>query len=524
MEQVELAALHRRAEAALKRYPGVVGVGFGLKEKDGKITGEVAFRVYVKKKKSEGELKPEEVIPAEFEGFPTDVLLIHEAEPLHCQDMSRHDPLIGGISITNFRGGQAAVAGTLGFFATANDVAAPKNVVLVSNNHVLTTHGGNVGDVIYQPRFVERPDGTIPMDARPSQKNPIGTIHKTGMQGDHPYTYAGEPTGDSYYLDCATALLDISISSWCNTNCGVSYKNEIRGLAIMPAPPARQVANSRIEDVARISHETVLTAAPTLVNVHKVGRTTSKTTGVVVDVAAPQGSSGVGKVLIIASLKVDCDGIMRFADQGDSGAPVIDDQNRLVGLIYAISTVNTQQVHVSLIHPVLDYLKITAITALNPPVGPAGQARADLQGGFAAGACEVSPLRERLRSTDKGAEIYSRILDHRDEVVTLVNRCRPVTVAWHRGKGPAFMNRAVNNLRKSDEPIPHRIEGVSRAALLRAMAEALRRHGSESLVAAVNQYEEEIIALVDTFDDLRELADRFEREARAEEEVPCGAG
>ncbi len=50
MDQKELAALHAEAEAELKKIPGVIGVGYGLKEINGKTTDQIAFRVYVRKK------------------------------------------------------------------------------------------------------------------------------------------------------------------------------------------------------------------------------------------------------------------------------------------------------------------------------------------------------------------------------------------------------------------------------------------------------------------------------------------
>ena len=41
MTQQELAALHAEAEEELKKLPGVVGVGYGLKEVGGKVTDQV---------------------------------------------------------------------------------------------------------------------------------------------------------------------------------------------------------------------------------------------------------------------------------------------------------------------------------------------------------------------------------------------------------------------------------------------------------------------------------------------------
>lgn len=139
MDQQRLAELHERAEAELTRIPGVVGVGFGLKEVGGRTTEQRALRVYVRDKRPLADIPADEVLPTEFEGFPVDVLVVREIERLHCEDLQQHDPLIGGITITGFmsNGSGGFYAGTLGFFATLNGVPGPKNVVLVSNSHVL---------------------------------------------------------------------------------------------------------------------------------------------------------------------------------------------------------------------------------------------------------------------------------------------------------------------------------------------------------------------------------------------------
>ena len=105
MNQQELAWLHHEAKAELMKIPGVVGVGYGRKERGGKVTDEIAFRVYVKEKKKLSDLKPDEVIPSSYKGIPTDVIKEREVESLAgvCDDHSTHRPLIGGITVTNFK-------------------------------------------------------------------------------------------------------------------------------------------------------------------------------------------------------------------------------------------------------------------------------------------------------------------------------------------------------------------------------------------------------------------------------------
>ncbi|MBS0496860.1 MAG: hypothetical protein JSR51_04325 [Proteobacteria bacterium] len=496
MDQKELAALHAEAEAELKKIPGVVGVGYGLKEVGGKTTGQISFRVYVKEKRKPEDLNPADVIPKEYKGIPTDVVLVIQTKPLHCEDLDQHSPLIGGISITNFKTNASndVEIGTLGCFATLNGVSGPENVVLLSNNHVLAANSAVNGDTVYQPRFIDNA-GTTNVDATQERRNPIGKIHNAGQKAPYSYTYPSEGAQD-YYVDCAIAKLDICISSWCHTNCGVSYKNEIRGLNIG--------GNSKLEDIARVA-QSDLSGGDYVV--YKVGRTTSKTTGKVIDPIAIEAAGG--RFLLIEATQPDCNGILQFSAHGDSGSAVVNAQNKIVALLYGGDASNPARSAACHIHPVMAYLSITPITTANPPVGPAGQTLNDVEGIFT-GINHTTEVRERFLHTRKGAEIYQQILDHRQEVVALVNHRRPVTVAWHRSKGPTFLAHFVNNARDPAHVIPFEVEGISRDHMIRRMAEVLTQHGSEPLQHVIRHYFDEVMGFINSFDNLHEFVKQFE--------------
>ncbi|SDX07475.1 hypothetical protein [Nitrosomonas oligotropha] len=503
MDQKELAALHAEAEVELKKIPGVIGVEFGLKEIGGKTTNQISFRVFVKEKRKPEDLNPAEIIPKEYKGIPTDVLVVPDITPVHCQDMDHHSPLIGGISISGFRTDSNNLYdnGTLGFFATLNGVSGPENVVLVSNNHVLTFGGATVSDTVYQPKFVEQ-NGQVAIVLDQEQRHPIGKINNAGKEGIHSYAYPSEAAVD-FFVDAATAKLDICISSWCNTNCGVSYKNEIRGLNIG--------GNSKLEDVDRVK-QTDLGVSDYVV--YKVGRRTSKTKGKVIGIGDPTGTKGWH--ITIEATEADCDGIIRFVEHGDSGSALVNAQNKLVGIVFAKSGSNPAIAYACHIHPVIDLLSITPITTANPPVGPAGQTLNDVEGIFT-GINHTTEVRERFLNTRKGAEIYQRILDHRQEVVALVNHRRPVTVAWHRSKGPAFLAHFVNNARDPAHLIPFEVEGITRDQMIRRMAEVLTQHGSESLQQVIQRYFGEVMGFINSFDNLHEFVKQFENASGSNE-------
>jgi hypothetical protein len=496
MEQAELAAINARAEAEFMKIPGVLGVGYGLKEIGGTTTRQPSIQVYVREKKPAEAIPPAEMIPAEFEGIPTDVMVAPSLTLTPCEDQEQHSPLIGGIVITNFKQsppGQVEM-GTLGFFATLNGVAGPENVVLVSNKHVLLAKGAVVGDAIYHPRWSSSSGSPKPV----ADTGAIGKIHGVAFKENVKYKYGNEPEGD-YFLDCAMAKLDISVSSWCKTNCGVSYKNAVRILNIN--------GNSKFEGFERAKQADVDAAN---YEVYKVGARTSRTKGLLtgVNVTSATGDKGLMRIEVIG---VDCDNIAQFNAKGDSGSAIINSQNKIVALLFAVDTNDIRKAYASHIHPVIDKLGITPISTANPPVGPAGEALSNIEG-IVDGIDESIELRARMLATPRGEEIYALMLGHRAEVVGLVNHRRPVTIAWHRSKGPAFVAHAINNVRDPDHRIPLAIDGVDRAELLERMADSLIEHGSPQLARTIRSWRPFVLDHLNEADDLHALVRRLELE------------
>lgn len=495
----QILELRERALEHLSSIPGVCGVGYGLKEVGDKPTDRVALRVYVEAKKPLDELPPDEVLPQEFEGVPVDVVVVSKTYDAGTQDTQHHSPLIGGISITNRKPASAGgfELGTLGFFATQDGVSGPKNVVLLTNNHVLAANAGAVGDTTYQPRLTS--GGLIDSEFLGA----IATVNNMGIKAPHSFAYPSQPSVD-YYLDCAISLLSIDISSWCDCNCGVSYKNELREITT-----ATGSTNSKLEGVA--GPEALVVGK----EVFKTGALTGATKGTILDpigTSNHEGSMVHNIVIILPDQTVN----HAFSDHGDSGSIVIDGDNKVLALLFGGSPVTDPSPRsvASHIAPVLDLLKVTPISTQNPPVGPAGHARSNRLARVGSSATSVEDhtveLQERLRRTPSGAALHAAFLEHRSEVVGLVNRHRPTTIAWHRGKGPTFFAHLAENARHPEHRIPVEVEGVTRGELLERMEETLMAHGSEPLRAAIAEHREAVLALVDDFDDLHELVGRFE--------------
>ena len=77
-----LRAVRAAHEADLMHKANVVGVGIGLRQREGKPTGEPAIVVSVTHKVSICQLDPEDVIPRELEGVPVDVQVVGELRAL----------------------------------------------------------------------------------------------------------------------------------------------------------------------------------------------------------------------------------------------------------------------------------------------------------------------------------------------------------------------------------------------------------------------------------------------------------
>lgn len=491
----EIAELRRTAEAELQKYPNVVAVDYGVKEQNGQTTDQVALRIYVSEKKNASDLRPEEMIPSQIMGVPTDVVTVPTFVNDHCEDLDTHNPLIGGVSVGNLKTG--ALLGTLGFFVTINDAQSPNNVGFVSNHHVLMSGGAAVGATVFQPKLTKNGGGlsvATDLDGKPIE-HPVAVIKIEGGRVNQPFTYPTE-TELRYWVDASVAQIDVCLSSWCHTNMGTAFKHDIRILALD--------SKNDITGVAR---------AQPAAEVYKVGRTTSRTKGRVISLLAPLGNAAdpaePKNVMIIEALELgsSCEGALRFSDSGDSGAALVNSQRELIGVVFAHDPVNPNRSYACHIAPVLDKLKVTPITTARPHV--AEETLSSMPGIIEGQINDTALLRHRLTSAADGREIFELIEAHRSEVVQLVNHRRPVTVAWHRSKGPGFLAHVVEGVRNAGHPVPREIDGVKREVLIRNMAQVLTEHGSPALRAAVERHLSEALDHADSLDNPHQLLEQL---------------
>ena len=324
-------------ERALLGDSNVVGVGWGWKEKDNCPTATPAWRVYVRQKVPLACVPKSERIPARWNGFATDVITAGKPSAMIGVSAGQLAP---GTIISNLRNvakishssEQPAGLGTLGFLALVNG-RRERELVLVSNRHVLLAHGAGKGDPIYAP-IIERRGDEFVID--PGSLEPVAEIADEGMDSNYSYQFRSESSSD-YFVDCASArVLD-------SKQISRHWKLSENGELTWP-------------HTARRAHplDVVGRRAP---RVRKIGGQTGFATGTLVDVSAPVETES-GRRLRNLVIRGSSPG---FVTPGDSGALVINDSNEAIGLIWGRNDHDSTVAYACHIHPVLHRLNVSVL-------------------------------------------------------------------------------------------------------------------------------------------------------------------
>lgn len=381
-----------RARTELGRIEGVVGVGFGVKERAGLFGDEVAILVYVAEKRPDDELAPAGRIPATFDGYRTDVRVMQRAreDALICGDNTRREVMVGGINI-EARGAkspkESVFGGTLGCIVRKRGDSGDDNVYLLTCHHVLLSDKLKTtpGDGVYQPYF--------PRPGTEYDGVQIGVIDKALARNGHvqadgkpvanepdashgPLLATIDPNFDGIYVDCGAVQLQLG-SFCCGSACtpnGLSWAPTIPSLNILTSPPGGVVGNlDRVVDVRDLRKEPAASVAG--MRVVKNGVRSARSVGRIVGIGPahsilnlPDGPIVIAfryNVIEIALFapppaKNGCTNENEFGAEGDSGSLVVDDLNRAVGLYYGgtfgLNAAGARMSHACLIVPVLDTL------------------------------------------------------------------------------------------------------------------------------------------------------------------------
>lgn len=292
----------------------VVATGVGYKVTKGEKTPTLSVVCSVVNKVSPSQLSPRDRVPATMDGIPTDVIQTGKFRVFAVRT-DRIRPAPGGVSI----GHREITAGTLGCLVRKNGV-----IHILSNNHVMAnSNDASPGDAILQP---------------------------------------GPHDGGKYPDDHIADLVDFvpisltELPSQCNIANGVaSFLNSIAGIMgsdtrlravsaqaqdnLVDAAIARPLNEADVsEEILDIGVINGKASGELDMAIKKSGRTTEFTTDV------------IQQVDVTVNVQYGTGRIARFSDQllagpmsqgGDSGSAVLDDDNRLIGLLFAGSEQNT---------------------------------------------------------------------------------------------------------------------------------------------------------------------------------------
>jgi hypothetical protein len=311
-ETEEIRMVREKHEASMMAKKNVVGLGIGYKETKGVKTDRLALVVMVSKKVAAGELRKEDLIPAEIEGVITDVIEVGEIVALQART-DRWRPAPGGVSIGHYK----ITAGTLGALVRDSET---NEILILSNNHVMAnSNGATPGDSILQPG--PHDGGTVAEDTIASLVRFV------------PIQFESEPSPSPCQFSNAAAEVANFFARV------VGSKHRLLAVVIQQANQvdgalARPVSSDMVADeILELGTVTGEREAELGMEVKKSGRTTGLTTGTVqlLDASVQVGYGGEKIALFTNQILTT-----NMSQGGDSGSLLVDAEgNRAVGLLFA---------------------------------------------------------------------------------------------------------------------------------------------------------------------------------------------
>ena len=297
----------------LKRV-NVVATGIGFKQTGGVKTETLCIVCSVKKKVPPSQLTVQDLVPAVVEGAPTDVIQTGVIRALQAPT-GRFRPAPGGVSV----GHVAITAGTLGCWVIKNG-----QKVILSNNHVLAnSNDAEIGDAILQPGPFD--GGSFPQD------------HIANLMQFVPISFQGDPS-ECQFANAVVSVFNLGcrlIGSYTRYRVTKIQAEDNLVDAAIAAPLNAADVNDEILNIGPIQG----TVQGQLgMAIKKSGRTTGLTTGEIqqVDVTA-NVQYGAGQVAVFTDQLLA--GAM--SQGGDSGSAILNESNRLTGLLFAGSDTTT---------------------------------------------------------------------------------------------------------------------------------------------------------------------------------------
>lgn len=300
--------------SSLMTRRNVVATGIGYKVTDGKKTAQMSIICSVEKKEAKSKLSSSDLLPKAVDGVPTDVVTTGRIRAFQ-PPTGRFRPSPGGVSIGHFE----ITAGTLGCLVRKNG-----QLYILSNNHVLAnSNDASIGDPILQPGPYD--GGTNPAD-RIAELSEFIPINYSDAQSQCPV---------------ANGVADL-----CNTLSMLSgSSSRLQAVTIQAEENLVDAAIARILNPADITGEILNIGAIAGTGEGKLGmaiRKSGRTTGFTI--------GEIQQVDVTVNVSYGGGRVAQFRDQllagamsqgGDSGSAVFNEENMLVGLLFAGSDQTT---------------------------------------------------------------------------------------------------------------------------------------------------------------------------------------
>jgi hypothetical protein len=461
-------ALVARAAQVLSQFPNVHSVGLGGRRRAGRPAGGgTVFKVFVSVKKRPQDLQPSETIPAQIDGIPTDVEECPPAVPDQAPpeplpgalptvkaDEDRYRPLRGGIRIV---GANHSGFGTLGLILLADDPGGPTRVYGVTNFHVLFDAGHPV----------------IPA-MKVGQPKPEGSL-----TGCCPGVIGSYAVGHSDFdVDAALVQLDP----------GLEYRAEIEELGI--------VTGTHVLTQEEVDTQTY--------PVRKRGARTGKTGGVVVatDVGQvpppPRPEMPLRHDIRIAPNDDPANpGVqVRWSDNGDSGAAVINDANEVVGIhffgTHGISVQNGWGTAFPIGDLITKFFQSDGLDLRVATATATGQTKT-VPGARPASTGAFVPALDPALEADLAKTVNGRLftnlwLRNGGEAQTLINSSRKAATLWHRNNGPTLLSCLARSVADRQRAMPDQLQGKDVDACVRNILDIFAKYGGSDLREAASIY------------------------------------
>lgn len=492
----ELLAIKDRAAEQLKGVPGVTGVGVGGRVRGGERIPELVLKVYVESKRPPEQLEPSQLVPAEFEGVPTDVSRMPAGEWLlgaapvppgkpetKSVDGSRERPVRGGFQLQSELPG--ALLGTLGCIMVS--IGNPEEAYAMTNWHVLVGRQG----------------------ARPNAQPTLGK------------TVVGQPVNKHSSTKCCSALIG---------KVAAGGSDGVRDAGLVKLDPGIEWY-ADVHEIGPIhgSHKIESAEAATHPVVRKRGIRSGLTGGRVDAIGVVIFAEEIAYPNSIVVVPEPDPALppetpLFFSQPGDSGAALVNDDNKVVGLVFAHAPpdpppnpgyhglVKSAAVPINDIlgsFPAHEGFAVMVATAKEPKElhtvpGAAMMAmprelapallgdRVDVVeerirvpvtgvGVEPPPAAALAQLQQRLDRSERGRALIMLWLSHQAELLDLVNSNWRVATVWHRSGASALFQVLVRMLSQPELTLPPTLNDKPLSACIDRVCSILDRFGSAPL-------------------------------------------